>query len=377
MNSVLVETNTQSARCFYNYSSFESYTSTILHTVFNQDCLSLRILSFLDCKKQSTVLIGENKVAMLSNTTYLLCNFSLNISGANVYTRGPSSAMFAVFISLIVAVAPLTPVAVEGNGLVLAAIWRNPSLRTPSYILLAGLAIADCCTGLITQPLYITNELTALLELSKDYSMTLALGFLCFEYFGHVSIFTVTVMSIERWLHMARQSLVTVRRARVILAVLVLLPIPLVVQRLASDFSSSYENYVANFSVFLVCIFVTSTAYFKVFRIVRRHQQQIHPCESPENFATPATNFKKYTKSVFSILYIVIIFYVSYFPLLIHLGLLLFYLRNKDLIELSFNMIAVLIFSSSSLNPLLYLWRMKDIRSEVALLVKRILRKDS
>ena len=72
------------------------------------------------------------------------------MSGTNVDANGHSSAMFAVFMSVIVAVALLSPVAVVGNGLVLAAIWRNPSLRTPSYILLAGLAITDFCTGLIT-----------------------------------------------------------------------------------------------------------------------------------------------------------------------------------------------------------------------------------
>lgn len=76
------------------------------------------------------------------------------MSGTNVDTRGPSSAMFAVFMSVIVAVALLSPVAVMGNGLVLAAIWRNPSFRTPSYILFAGLAIIDFCTGLITAIVY-------------------------------------------------------------------------------------------------------------------------------------------------------------------------------------------------------------------------------
>lgn len=314
---------------------------------------------------------------MSSNTTYLLCKVSLNMSGTKVDSKGPSSAMFAVFMSIIVAIALLSPVAVVGNGLVLAAIWRNPALRTPSYILLAGLALTDFCTGLITQPLYIANELTNLLEPSKDYSMTLAIGFLCFEYFGNLSILTVTVMSIERWLHMARQSLVNVHRARDILAVLLLLPIPLAVHRFNSGFSFSYKNYVANFSVFLVCFTVTSTAYFKVFRIIRRHQQQIHPNELTQNFATPAINLEKYKKSVFSILYIIIIFYFSYFPFLIHLGLVVFYLRNNGLIKLSFNMIAVFIFSSSSLNPLLYLWRMKDIRSEVVQLVRRIFCEDN
>ena len=169
----------------------DSYTSIILHTVF-PTLGSFKTSTYSIFRSKVAVLIGENKVDMSSNTTYLLCKFSLNMSGTNVDTNGLSSAMFAVFMSVIVAVALLSPVAVVGNGLVLAAIWRSPSLRTPSYILLAGLAITDFCTGLITQPLYITNELTSLLEPSKDYSMALAIGFLCFEYFGNLSILTVT-----------------------------------------------------------------------------------------------------------------------------------------------------------------------------------------
>ena len=49
----------------------------------------------------------------------------------------------------------LVPVAVAGNALVLAVIWRTPALKTPSYILLGGLAFTDLCTGLIIQPLFI------------------------------------------------------------------------------------------------------------------------------------------------------------------------------------------------------------------------------
>ena len=56
----------------------------------------------------------------------------------------------------------LSPVAVVGNALVLAAVWRNPSLRTPSYTLLTGLAITDLCTGVVTYPFYVAAMLMLL-----------------------------------------------------------------------------------------------------------------------------------------------------------------------------------------------------------------------
>lgn len=60
---------------------------------------------------------------------------------------------FFIFTSIIAGV--LTPVAVVGNALVLTAILRNPSLRTPTNKLLATMAFTDFGTGIITQPLYV------------------------------------------------------------------------------------------------------------------------------------------------------------------------------------------------------------------------------
>ena len=59
------------------------------------------------------------------------------------------SIIFASSIVLLV----LSPVAVVGNALILAAIWKRTFQRTWLYVLLSGLAFSDFCTGLIVQPL--------------------------------------------------------------------------------------------------------------------------------------------------------------------------------------------------------------------------------
>ena len=66
------------------------------------------------------------------------------------------------------------PAAVAGNALVMAAIWRNPSLRTPSYILLAGLAFSNLCVGLTAQPGHVFYLLTDCL--SRDVSKAVYIG---------------------------------------------------------------------------------------------------------------------------------------------------------------------------------------------------------
>ena len=106
-------------------------------------------------------------------------------------------------------------------------------------------------------------------------------------------------MSIERWPHMTRPSLVTVRRACFIVAALLVPPIPLVVYRVKETHRSVLN--IALISLVIFCLTVTSAAYFKVFGIFRRHQQEIQAHELSQNVCQPEINFVKYTEEVSSL----------------------------------------------------------------------------
>ena len=115
--------------------------------------------------------------------------------------------------------------AVAGNALVLAAIWRDPSLRTPSYIILSGLAFTDLCTGLVTQPFHVTIEVMCQVQRKAAensrlsylfYATKLTAG--CGTFFTSLTLTLITLMSIERWLHTTRRSLLTMRRGCFIVA---------------------------------------------------------------------------------------------------------------------------------------------------------------
>ena len=58
-----------------------------------------------------------------------------------------SPAYYPVTLAVCVVNAVLSPITVAANAFILLAIWKNPSLRTPSYVLLAGLAVTDFGTG--------------------------------------------------------------------------------------------------------------------------------------------------------------------------------------------------------------------------------------
>ena len=294
--------------------------------------------------------------------------------------RDHSSAFNAVkfLISLIIAL--MSPIAVTGNALILMTIWTNPSLRTASSIILCGLAFTDFCTGLVTQPFFVAAEMICLKKPQEigDSLLFLVIAKIiaevCGTYLIALTVLVMTFMSTERWLHMsARRSLVTSRRVRFTLTGLFLLPVPAPIFR-SFQLLEGKHGLVLNiisFAVLFLCLFATSTAYFKVFRIIRHHQQQVRTSEPSQNFGQPAIDLAKYKKSVLSILHIVLLFYLSYLPFLVFLGVHSSF-QNHSQVDLAFLVANLFFFVSSSVNPFIYLCRMTDIRNGVRQLLKKL-----
>ena len=116
-----------------------------------------------------------------------------------------------------------------------------------------------------------------------------------------------------------------------------------------------------------VGVIVAAFSYFKVFRILRRHQCLVQTNEN-------AINIAKYKKSIFTILYIFAIFVPSYIPYLC--SILVFFAMQHYGRSLSsmtaFNACAAITFSSSFFNPFLYYWRIKEVRDGVRTIVRNL-----
>ncbi|CAH3104022.1 unnamed protein product [Porites lobata] len=93
----------------------------------------------------------------------------------------------------------LIPICIAGNVLVLAAVWRNPSLRTPSTILLCSLAVSDLLVGFLALPINIAIALTPLSRVSSQSRLPQARIFLIIQ-LCCVSLETMTAISVDRYL---------------------------------------------------------------------------------------------------------------------------------------------------------------------------------
>ncbi|XP_068748297.1 histamine H2 receptor-like [Montipora capricornis] len=283
--------------------------------------------------------------------------------------------MYAIFASYII-IALLSPVAVVGNALILAAIWKKTFQRTPFHLLLSGLALTDFCTGLITQPFLAATPLLYLVNpnivvnrpgLIKTLSV---IGFVSLQYFGAATLLIITLMSVERWLYMSRRSFTTSRPGRLTACTLLLvIPTAMALLGLLMTMNKITENlfHIVAVSHGLFCYSITCVAYFKVLRFIRQHQQQIHGNHVSQNNGQPSINFAKYKKSMASILYILGLFSLSMLPIIVFIVVRLLVGESVE-VHAPSAICFVFLFLSSALNPVLYLWRMRDVRAGVRLL---------
>lgn len=287
---------------------------------------------------------------------------------------GPIYTILPFMTSVVVGCSSL--VAVLGNLLIMAAIWMNQTLRTPFYVLLCGLALTDFFTGLVGESLYIVYKLTYII-IHKKYTIWFCSSHVVQffgVYFSWVTFLIMTFMSVERWLHMARSSLLTVHRVCGMLFLLMLAPVLISLAALLRRFRqdkcipNDFEIFTECLAVF--CFGVTSFGYFKVFRIIRQHQNQVQANNQAHNFGQSAIDLIKYKKSVYTILYILILFYFCFLPstcLYLSRGVVEY---NFKFLYVASDVSITLVLISSSINPFLYCWRIQDIRNGVKHLIR-------
>ena len=187
-------------------------------------------------------------------------------------------------------------------------------------------------------------------------------------FFRHGATLLIALMSVESWLHKSRRSLVTTRRGCFTVVMLLLIPIPIpiavscVLWRLYQRCGTATEIMII--TVWFSSYLATSFACFKVYRIIRHHQQQLQANETSRNFGRQAIVLAKYKKSVASMLYIVVLLSFCFLPYVFITAIKLS-LGDSSGVDVTYTLSSIPVFLSSSLDPGLYLWRMKDIRNGV------------
>ena len=117
--------------------------------------------------------------------------------------------------------------------------------------------------------------------------------------------------------------------------------------------------------------FLTTVAYVRIYKVVKYHQNQIYSQNQLQNAQTREALRQR--KSAYNALFLYFVFLVCYLPFL---PSVILYLSNTSEISLLIAKSAslFLICLISSLNPIVYCWRYREIRQIVKSTMKKILR---
>ena len=288
--------------------------------------------------------------------TMMTSNFEANYSSD---TEANSKSGFeTVVIANCILNAPLMLLSIIGNALVLVAILKTPSLRSPSVIFLCNLAVSDLLVGLVVQPVYVAAEIARTVRALLQAANTMG-----FAGFG-VSLTTMTAITVDRFLalhyHLQYPNLMTTSRA-----IYTIITIWFIITLFSFSilWSRSIQYFLAAFCN-TICLLVCLVCFIKIHRIVRRHQLQIQLQQQAVENSIDTNNHHirqstKSAKSIFIYFLVMILCYTRSFFVHIISAINI----SNSIILWTFPITAA--FMNSSINPFLYCWRIPELRTAV------------
>ena len=272
-----------------------------------------------------------------------------------------------------------------GNVLILVALRNVSSIHPPTKLLFRCLAITDLCVGLLGQPLYVYVVYITIYLDTGNFIVELDDVYLFIIYvLVAVSVLTSAAISVDRLLALLLglryRHVVTLCRVRVVIACVWFIAVSNASLYCVALILLLFRVLLAlewTFRAFIIFSIIVSTfSYTKIFLTLRHQQAQVQGHVQPEQSSRVRSvlNIARYKKTVYSVAWIQFAMLACYGP-----NIVMAFLWRFRIIDYSTeSMIAddvflCLIFLNSSLNPVLYCWRIKDVRQEVKNTIRKCL----
>ena len=255
-----------------------------------------------------------------------------------------------------------------GNTLILVALHKESSLHPPSKLLFRSLAASDLCIAIIAQPLQVIYLMTVVKEQWNICRYTFAAASLTFQMLCLVSLLTMTAISVDRLLALLLglryRQIVTVKRTQTtVIAFWVVSVVGCLMSLLSNEETSSWYNYI----ILTLCLVTSIYSYTRIFRGLRHHQTQVQDNVTAQRNRTIPMNISRYRKTVSSALWLLLTLVVCYLPFTVVAPLAVRQIHNSlsSRFFLATQFTATLLYLNSSLNPLLYCWKIREVRRAV------------
>ena len=296
-------------------------------------------------------------------------NISINTDSSCALHAEVIQDLRATWISLISVNIVLCITATLGNALILVSL-QVCQLRPPSKLLFRSLASTDLCVGLVSQPCFVIFVSVSVAR--EDCVIAKGAVLICSAILCGISLNTLTAIAMDRLLALllglAYRHIVTLVRVR---GIIIISWLVLILYSMLYFWSERIFMITVIINI-LLCIVVSSFCYMKIYCTLRYRQAQVLQQSEPDqlNNFPAGRHMLRYTKTVSNSLWVYIavtLFYLPYTSLTtvkaIH-GVS----RSTVLAE---GITGTLVYLSSSLNPIIYCWKIREVRKAVMATIRR------
>ena len=268
----------------------------------------------------------------------------------------------------------LTHTSIMLNVMTIYAIYKTSAIAKTLKTLLLSLACSDVAVGLFSQPLY-TFSLINGLRLRNTGCITKQLATILSYLFSTASFLGVVAVSVDRFLavhlHLRYQELVTHKRVVVVV----------ISKWLYSAFISFMRFWglpgtqqLINSVALTLSFIVTLVVYIRIYFTVRRHKNQIHSMQVQEvAHSDEIKNFIALLKSTVGIFYVYLVFLICYLPSFIYMAVIRMH-GSSTALKQFFLYSLTLMYLNSSLNPVIYCWKMRHVRQAIVNILRKMFR---
>lgn len=253
--------------------------------------------------------------------------------------------------------------AIVFNSITIQAIRKTSSLPNPLKILMLSLAFSDLAVGLVAQPLWIVT-----LSREEDTEVLCIIQ----SALANASFLGIMALNVDRFLavhlHLRYRELVTYKRV-LSLAILTWLFSALLssICRWITEDLSEFMN--MTIIVWSLCLIFLTVISCRLYFAVRVHTKQIQASQLNQTaLSDEVANASRLRKSAVSSFYVNFVFLVCYLPFYCSLIRKFFKSEafvNGQIWQELFPLSRTLMFMNSCLNPVIYCWRMRDIRHAI------------
>ena len=259
----------------------------------------------------------------------------------------------------------LTYTAFMLNIVTIYAIYKTSTMPNTLKTLLLSLAFSDAAVGLFSQPLY-TFFLINWLRLDNPSCNAKQVRTISSTLFSGASFLGVVAVSVDRFLavhlHLRYQELVTHRRVVIVVIVIWVYNAFLSLMILWGPLGTLDVVGMINFAFSFI---ITLVVYIRIYLTMRRHKNHIQSMQiRNEAQSEEIKNFTVLIKSTAGIFYVYLVFLICYLPYFICKAVIQIYGSSIVLKKLYLYSLT-LVFLNSSLNPVIYCWKMKHIRHTI------------